>query len=71
MAIRTRLIAAIVCTNGFILGGPVDADQPALTVDLRAVSTTSGSIVDPKHVLFTGSVGDTITMDVWSDIPDI
>lgn len=27
-----------------------------LTIDLRAVNTTSGTIVDEKHVLFTGGM---------------
>jgi hypothetical protein len=39
-----------------------------LTVDLRAVSTTSGSIISEKEVMFTGGAGDTITMDVIATI---
>jgi len=40
-------------------------DEPALTVDLRATSTTSGTVLDPKHVVFTGGVGDSVTMDLY------
>jgi hypothetical protein len=39
--------------------------QAALTVDLRAVSTTNGTVVDAKTVLFDGPVGGTVTMDVY------
>jgi len=39
--------------------------QPALTIDLRAISTSSGTVVDSKHVEFTGAIGDTVTMEVY------
>src|SRR5687768_16955524 len=52
-------IALAVCA---LLPNPAIA---TLTVDLRAVSTTNGTVVSPKEVLFTGGVGDTVTMNVF------
>lgn len=54
------LALCAICTPGF-----AQSTQPTLTVDLRAVSTTSGMIFDEKHVLFTGGAGDTVRMQIW------
>ena len=37
----------------------------SLTVELRAASTTSGTVLDDKHVLFTGGPGDSVRMNIW------
>src|SRR5262249_7724594 len=42
------------------------AQTPTLTVDLRATGTSSGVVLDSKHVLFTGGIGGTVQMDIWA-----
>ena len=68
MAVRIRqsLIYLCVALSLFANG----AARASLTVELRAVSTTSGTVIDAKHVLFTGGPGDTVTMEVWGIISD-
>jgi hypothetical protein len=68
--VRQDRIAALVwlALVAPLAGSAARADERALTVDLRATSTSSGTILDPKHVLFTGGPGDTVTMDVYSVI---
>ena len=62
MATNTHLVVAL----SFLSMLPfTPCAHATLTVDLRATSTTSGTVLDPKHVLFTGGVGDTVTMDVY------
>src|SRR3954452_5625949 len=39
-----------------------------LTGDVRAVSTSSGTVFDAKHVEYTGGGGGTVTFEVWSVI---
>lgn len=34
-------------------------------MDLRATSTTSGTVADAKHVLFSGAPGDIVRMEIW------
>jgi hypothetical protein len=65
MAIRI-LIATMICSVAGPLALRARAGDPALTVDLRATSTSNGTILDPKHVVFTGGVGGTVTMDVFA-----
>jgi hypothetical protein len=42
------------------------AETPTLTVDVRAVSTSSGEVLDTKHVLINGGAGVTVSMDVFA-----
>jgi hypothetical protein len=38
----------------------------SLTIDLRATATTGGTVIDAKHVQFSGVAGATVTMNVYS-----
>ena len=49
--------------------GP-SSSAASLTIDVRATSTTSGTVIDAKNVLFTGSPGDTVGMNVHAVITD-
>ena len=41
---------------------------PTLTVDVRAVSTSGGTVIDDKHVEVYSGPGTTVTMEMWSVI---
>jgi hypothetical protein len=43
----------------------------SLTVDLRAVSTTSGSVLDAKDVSFAGGVGDSVRLNVVATVTGV
>ena len=45
--------------------------QPALTVELRAVSTTNGTVVDSTHVEITGGAGTIVQLDVFGVISGV
>jgi hypothetical protein len=69
MASRKNGFIAFTLSLSFALVVGFAADTRAtLTVDLRAVSTSNGIIVNQKDVLFTGGVGDTVTMDVFATL---
>jgi hypothetical protein len=55
-------IALLVCTFAH------QSAPAALTVDLRAVSTTAGVIINAKEVLFTGGIGDKVVMDIYGKV---
>jgi hypothetical protein len=64
MAATNREMLAIFCAIALIFS-PSDANA-SLPIELRAVNTSSGTVLDPKHVLFTGGVGDTVTMNIMA-----
>src|SRR5690242_17840408 len=66
MAARFSLFAALVVAE--ISLGVSRIAHASMTVEFLAISTTNGTIVDPKHVLFTGHPGDTIRLNLFATV---
>ena len=66
----TSLVDAMIAAGAAtVVFASVASDASAsLVIDMRAVSTTAGHVLDAKTVFFTGTVGDTVTMEAHGRI---